>query len=200
MIVQSIVSQAEGRNMSKPAKASPRFEIFRRSDAPSLEESGVLTASTSAEPDAEGMGEAIQAGIDRGYTTKVLYATPQFSLIYLWYKSGFPLPRHSHDADCLYVVVGGSLRIGTEDLGPGDGFFVGAEVPYAYTAGEMGVEVLEFRSVGTFDIKLLAGDAFWRKAAERARSKQTAWSAEDVSPSRITSQIRGEQELTEAGR
>lgn len=185
--------------MSKPAEASPRFEIFRRSDAPSLEESGILTASASAEPDAEGMGEAIQAGIDSGYTTKVLYSTPQFSLIYLWYKSGFPLPRHSHDADCLYVVVGGSLRIGTEDLGPGDGFFVGAEVPYAYTAGELGVEVLEFRSVGTFDIKLLAGDAFWRKAAERARSKQTAWSAEENSPSRIIVRANAGQEVPAVG-
>ena len=186
--------------MSKGAEASPRFEIFRRSDAPSLDESGILVASTSAEPDGECISEAVQAGIDRGYTTRVLYATPQFSLVYLWYKSGFPLPRHSHDADCLYVVVGGSLRIGTEELGPGDGFFVGAEVPYAYTAGDQGVEVLEFRSVGTFDIKLLAGDAFWRKAAERARSKQDAWSVEDTSPSRITSRGQGEEELTEAGR
>ena len=92
------------------------------------------------------------------------------------------------------------MRIGTEELGPGDGFFVGAEVPYAYTAGEDGVEVLEFRSVGAFDIKLLAGDAFWRKAAERARSKQTAWAAEDISPSRITSRVQGEQELTGTGR
>jgi hypothetical protein len=179
--------------MSKSQEA-PRFEIFRRAEAPSLEESGILVASTSAEPDADGIGEAVQAGIDRGYTTKVLYATPEFSLVYLWYKSGFPLPRHSHDADCLYVVVGGSLRIGTEDLGPGDGFFVGADVPYAYTAGEEGVEVLEFRSVGTFDIKLLAGDTFWRKAAERARSRQAAWATEEVSPSRISS-----QEVVEAG-
>ena len=185
--------------MSKAAEASPRFEIFRRADAPSLEESGILVASTSAEPDADGIGEAVQAGIDRGYTTKVLYATPQFSLVYLWYKSGFPLPRHSHDADCLYAVVGGSLRIGTEELGPGDGFFVGAEVPYAYTAGDQGVEVLEFRSVGTFDIKLLAGDAFWRKAAERARSKQEAWSAEEDSPSRIIVHANATKEVSAVG-
>jgi hypothetical protein len=184
MIAQSTGGRTESMSMSE----TPRFEIFRRAEAPSLEESGVLIPSASAEAETGSIAEAIGAGIDRGYQTKVLYATPQFSLIYLWYKSGFPLPRHSHDSDCLYVVVGGSLRIGTEDLGPGDGFFVGAEVPYAYTAGDKGVEVLEFRSVGSFDIKLLAGDAFWHKAAEKARSRQAAWSAEQVSPAGISSQ------------
>jgi hypothetical protein len=178
---------------------SPRFEIFRRADAPSLEESGVVTTSTGGDAAGGSIAEAIGAGIDRGYTTKVLYATPQFSLIYLWYKSGFPLPRHSHDSDCLYVVVGGSLRIGTEDLAPGDGFFVGADVPYAYTAGEQGVEVLEFRSVGSFDIKLLAGDAFWQKTAERARSKQAAWSGERVSPAGISSQEEPSERVAQSG-
>lgn len=177
--------------MSKRAQEQPPFAIFRRADAPSLEESGIMSTAGMAEVDMGGIGETIEAGVERGYVNKVLYATPKFSLVYLWYKSGFPLPRHSHNVDCLYVVIGGSLRIGTEDLGPGDGFFVGADVPYAYTAGEKGVEVLEFRSTGTFDIKLLAGDAFWRKTAERARSKQAAWAAEEESPSRIIVQAAG---------
>jgi hypothetical protein len=163
-----------------------QFEIFRRSDALDLEDSGIMTIPPSAEAEIGAIGEAMEAGIDRGYTTKVLYATPRFSLIYLWYKSGFPLPRHSHDVDCLYVVIGGSLRIGTEQINAGDGFFVGADVPYAYTAGEDGVEVLEFRAVGSFDIKMLAGSTFWRNTAERARDRQMAWSKETVSPSGIT--------------
>ena len=163
-----------------------RFEIFRRSNAPNLEESGILTDAGTPESDLEAIGEAVEAGLGAGYETRVLYATPKFSLVYLWYKSGFPLPRHTHDVDCLYVVIGGSLKLGTEELAAGDGFFVGADVPYAYTAGDEGVEVLEFRSVGAFDIKLLAADTFWRKAAQRARDRQEAWAREAVSPTGIT--------------
>jgi len=169
-----------------------RFEIFRRSEALNLEESGILTDAGTPESDLAAIGEAVEAGLGAGYETRVLYATPKFSLIYLWYKSGFPLPRHTHDVDCLYAVIGGSLKLGTEELQAGDGFFVGAEVPYAYTAGDQGVEVLEFRSVGTFDIKLLAAEAFWRKAAERARERQDAWSREGVSPTGITAQAAAE--------
>ena len=168
--------------------SNARFEIFRKADARDLVDSGIMTAAMPMQEESPSLSEAIGAGMDLGYTTKVLYAGPQFSLVYLWYKSGFPLPRHTHDSDCLYVVVGGSLRIGTEDLGPGDGFFVGAEVPYAYTAGDKGVEVLEFRSAGRFDIKMMAGNAFWEKAAERARDKQADWADERASPTGIWSQ------------
>jgi hypothetical protein len=164
-----------------------RFRIFRGSDASSLEASGMMTLAAPSKADA-GMMDNVQADIERGYCSKVLFATPAFSLVHLWYKSGFPLPRHSHDVDCLYFVAAGSLRIGTELLRAGDGFFVGADVPYAYTAGIDGVEVLEFRSVNAFDIKLLAGSGFWSKTAEKVRGRQADWSKETVSPSGILSQ------------
>jgi hypothetical protein len=35
------------------------------------------------------------------------------SLCWAWFKSGYVLPRHSHNADCLYYVLGGSLRLGS---------------------------------------------------------------------------------------
>ena len=68
-----------------------------------------------------------------------------------WFKKNYPLALHSHDADCLYYVIAGSLQLGTETLGPGDGFFIEANVPYTYTPGPEGVEVLEFRTASHFD-------------------------------------------------
>jgi hypothetical protein len=81
--------------------------------------------------------------------------------------------------DCLYYIVGGSLTIGQEELGVGDGFFVGKEVPYTYRPGAAGVEVLEFRAADSFNIKIMANNpAFWDKAVESVRNQRSAWAKE----------------------
>jgi hypothetical protein len=97
----------------------------------------------------------------------------------VWFKSGYPLPRHTHNCDCLYYIIGGSLRIGQEKLGPGDGFFVGRDVPYTYKAGDAGVEVLEFRATNAFDIKVLADNQlFWEAAVKTAVAQRSTWVTE----------------------
>jgi mannose-6-phosphate isomerase-like protein (cupin superfamily) len=68
-----------------------------------------------------------------------------FSLVYLFFKPNFPLFRHRHESDCLYVVVSGSAVMGNQTLRAGDCFFVPATAPYSYTAGPEGIEVLEVR-------------------------------------------------------
>ena len=72
------------------------------------------------------------------------------SLVHVWFGPNFPLFRHSHPAygDCLYYVVAGELLLGKRRLGPGSGFFVPNGMPYTYTAGPAGVEILEFRAGG----------------------------------------------------
>lgn len=72
------------------------------------------------------------------------------SLVHAWFGPNFPLFRHSHPAygDCLYYVVAGEIILGKRRLGPGSGFFVPNGMPYKYTAGPAGVEVLEFRAGG----------------------------------------------------
>lgn len=126
---------------------------------------------------------AIGAGMMDGTTVRLLFQMPGLSLTHAWFKSGFPLPRHTHDTDCLYYIVAGSLRIGVEDLGKGDGFFVGAGVPYSYTPGPDGVEVLEFRGSDAFDIRLMADNpGFWARAVARVEAKREAWAGE-VPPS-----------------
>ena len=101
---------------------------------------------------------------------------PGMSLTYAWFKSGFPLPLHSHNADCLYYIIAGSLKLGTEVLGAGDGFYVGTDVPYAYTPGAQGVEVLEFRTADRFDIRFLGKTAkFWDNTVAALRAERGNW-------------------------
>jgi len=72
------------------------------------------------------------------------------SLVHVWFGPNLPLFRHSHPryGDCLYYVVAGEILLGRRRLGPGSGFFVPNGMPYKYTAGPAGVEVLEFRAGG----------------------------------------------------
>jgi hypothetical protein len=163
--------------VSATATDKPRFAVFRAKDARSGAEMMKYEDVTSVV--ADGAQRATLAGIDEGHELRTLFSMPGFSLLHAWFKSGFPLPRHSHNVDCLYYIVGGSLKIGTQELGAGDGFFVRREVPYSYTPGPAGVEVLEFRADDSFNIKVLANNpAFWDKAVESVRSHRDAWARE----------------------
>lgn len=167
----------------KPDQA-PKFAIFRARDASTYEETGAMTSSPLTPIEQEGSVKTVEAGILEGSTIRLLFSAPGFSLTYAWFKSGFPLPRHSHDADCLYYVVAGTLKIGTEVLGKGDGFFVGSDVPYTYVPGEEGVEVLEFRTSNQFGIKLLANNpAFWDNALASLAAQKAAWGEQLAPPS-----------------
>ena len=98
--------------------------------------------------------------------------------------SGGCRPLHSHSADCLYFIVAGSLTMGSETLGPGDGFFVGTDVPYAYVPGPEGVEVLEFRTSNHFDFKALGKTkAYWDRAVADIRAAREGWGNETSAPS-----------------
>lgn len=157
----------------------PRFAIFRAKDARADAEAAFMEYEDITSVVADGAQRAKEAGVDEGHELRSLFAMPGFSLTYAWFKSGFPLPRHSHNVDCLYYIVGGSLTIGKEQLEVGDGFFVGKEVPYTYKPGAAGVEVLEFRAADVFNIKILANNpAFWDKAVESVRSHRGAWAKE----------------------
>ena len=157
-------------------KAAGKFAIYRGADAPAFSEIDVMDyegVTPELQKTIETLGEA---GVDEGQQVKLLFSAPGFSLTYAWFKSGFPLPRHSHNADCLYYIVAGSLMLGTESLGAGDGFFVPADAAYSYVPGPDGVEVLEFRHAEHFNIKFLAGSgAFWTKALETVRAERAGW-------------------------
>ncbi|HEX4377848.1 MAG TPA: hypothetical protein VHZ99_11920 [Steroidobacteraceae bacterium] len=158
---------------------TPRFAIFRAGDALGEAEAGIMDYVPLPTAANEGSHLAQQAGVHAGHQLKVLFSVPGFSLVYVWFKSGFPLPRHTHNVDCLYYIVGGSLKLGTEELKAGDGFFIGKDVPYTYTPGEAGVEVLEFRASNKFNIDVLASNpAFWSQAVATVQARRDAWATE----------------------
>jgi quercetin dioxygenase-like cupin family protein len=123
--------------------------IFRAADATAL-----VDSRTNAGVDFGG-DDAVARAVGRlsaaaGYDTRVLVeqsaAEGGMLLTYAFFKPGYPLFRHRHETDCLYLVVSGSLEMGAQTLWPGDAFHVPAQAPYGYTAGADGVEVIEFRA------------------------------------------------------
>lgn len=165
--------------MPKTENDPTRFSIIRAKNSPDMADSEIMHQAPMTEVEMAGSIAAHEAGMLEGATLKVLFEVPGMSLTHVWFKSGFPLPRHSHDCDCLYYILAGSLRIGTEELGAGDGFFVGKDVPYAYTPGDTGVELLEFRNSNDFDIKLLANNSnWWTKAVAVVEQQRPGWSQE----------------------
>lgn len=155
------------------------FRIYRGADAPDLHDTGRMTLAGLTPIVEAGVGRWVGAGVGEGNVTRVLFALPHMSLTYAWFKSGFALPLHSHDADCLYYVIAGSLRLGTEELGAGDGFFVGRDVPYSYKPGPDGVELLEYRTVDSFDMKFQGRtEAYWDKVVAGMDAARPKWNAE----------------------
>lgn len=115
-------------------------------------EHSALAEKYGEEPVRKKIGEMVKAFIP-GVSTTPLFGQSGpngMSLVHVWFGPNFPLFRHSHPAygDCLYYVVAGEIILGKRKLGPGSGFFVPNGMPYKYTAGPAGVEVLEFRAGG----------------------------------------------------
>jgi hypothetical protein len=166
------------------SETRPPFEIFRARDAVDYAEGGPMEAAPMTVAESHGMTKLMENGFGEGGQVKLLFSRPGMSLTYCWFKSGYPLPRHSHSADCLYFIISGSLRIGTEELGPGDGFFLGTDVPYAYVPGPDGVEVMEFRTSDKFDFRALANsEAYWDKALANLLAARDKWVEESAPPS-----------------
>ena len=165
-----------------------RLTIFRGSDATPLGPEVMVTAPMDGAMQAR-LARLAGAGVKAGLGEKnlVLFREPGeqgMSLVYVWFKSGYPLPPHSHDVDCLYYVLAGELLIGGQTLQPGDGMFVPAGTGYTYEAGANGVEVLEFRNATRFNIALKGTDQLWDNITAVFRSRAAAWQAETIPPSK----------------
>lgn len=145
----------------------------------------------------EGVDASVLAGIAKlaavnvveglGERSRVLFSGPGdkgMSLVHIWFKSGYVLPYHSHNVDCLYYVIGGELRMGSRVLHKGDGVFIPAHQSYGYEAGPAGVEVLEFRNASRFNLLFGANDeARWDRIANTHRDRANIWATETVPPS-----------------
>lgn len=51
------------------------------------------------------------------------------------------------------------MSLGTEELGPGDGFFIKADTRYTYNTGSNGAEILEIRTAQAFNFVGHIGNA-----------------------------------------
>ena len=162
--------------MSGPNCNTEGFTIFRAAEAPGLMQAGCMTIEPFSPFQRAGMDRMLAAGYLDGDEVKVLVNIPGFSLTHVWFKAGYPLPLHSHDADCLYYIIAGGIRLGTEELGPQDSFFIPSGVPYTYRPGPEGVELLEFRQATQFNfLNLAKGEAFWTKAADSIAANREEW-------------------------
>lgn len=156
-----------------------RFQVFRAAAAPTLEQTDVLRYEGLTPEIREGLGQLVEAGIQEGSFAKILINIPGFSLAYAWHKSDYPLPLHSHDSDCCYLIIAGELKVGAETLGKGDGMFVPAGSPYTFTTGPDGVEFIEYRHANSWNIVFKYRNAeSWAKAAATASERRDAWQTE----------------------
>ena len=117
-------------------------------------------------------------------TTELVRDESGFSLVHLWVKPNFALPRHSHSGDCLYYVISGTAIMGRRTLRAGDSFFVAGNTRYQYAAGPEGAEVLEFRhGVERIDMRCYGdSEAYREKAAAVLEANRETWESMSVSP------------------
>jgi hypothetical protein len=169
-------SQATGGDAPRAGKRGMR--TFRLADAPMLHETGMMSMPTMEPEASEQLMEWATGG---GQIVKVLFGDPDgsgMSLVWSWFGPGFTLPRHSHSGDCLYFVHRGELHMGNAVIAAGDGFFLPASAPYAYSAGPEGVEILEFRGVCSFDMRVTESLARWDQILETSRANKERWATD----------------------
>jgi len=168
----------------RPGKTRKRMTLFRSSEARDIQDH---MPSIGIDADVQaGLGKLAEAAgtypMDSGAQALLLFSEPGeqgMSLSHVWFKSGYILPRHSHNADCLYYVIGGELHMGTQVLRKGDGVFIPADAGYTYEAGPQGVEVLEFRNATRFHFKFQGNDAaHWERIANVLRNNCPKWADE----------------------
>lgn len=160
------------------------LSIHRAADSVDLAETDFMLSPQTPDGSDYTVSETVGADAAAGAQLKVLVRDAGgFSLVYIWFKANYPLPRHSHNVDCMYYVISGSAVMGNQTLRPGDSFFVPADAPYQYSAGPDGVEVLEIRhGAEQFDIRLTSNPDLFRAMAETMAANRDRWLQEPTSP------------------
>ncbi len=168
--------------------AQGNIRIYRAAEAPELHESGVATSDFGDHSDLREVA-TILASAQCSASRLLVHQGPGeggLSIVYLFFKPNFPLFRHKHDVDSLYVVISGSAVgfMGEQSLLPGDCFAVKAGTPYYYTAGPEGVEVLEmFRDADTATVIYTDNpDDRLERAQEALRVNAETWKKISAGP------------------
>ncbi|HEX4184101.1 MAG TPA: hypothetical protein VHY34_12670 [Caulobacteraceae bacterium] len=171
--------------MVEPAKAQAsgggqKITIYRAAEGKNLLEA--MSFAPMDEVQLRGLTRLVEADYTSGNVVKVLFSSEalSLSLTYAWFKKSYPLPRHSHNADCLYYVISGEMHYGSEVLMAGDGMFVPAGALYTFETGEGGVEFLEFRKAAKYDISYQTPEKVWDRKLEQTKANAEAWRSADA--------------------
>jgi quercetin dioxygenase-like cupin family protein len=162
-----------------------KFSIFRWKERRALHETGMMAYVAEPEMDA-GSTRLVEAGVMDGSEVTQLFrhgGDGGFSLVHVWFKPNYHLPRHSHDTDCLYYVLSGQVLMGSQVMEAGDGFYVPSGQSYGYRAGPAGVEVLEFRHSTAFDIRLTERPDVFDQILDAVVANRARWVGDEVPPS-----------------
>lgn len=126
----------------------------------------------------KGITALVESELEKGAFVRVLFSDEAagMSLTYAWFKKGYPLPRHSHSADCLYYIISGEMRYGTECMRAGDVMHVPAGSLYTFeTIGENGAEFIEFRTQARYDIVFKNSEKAWARNLDDLNAHKSDW-------------------------
>jgi mannose-6-phosphate isomerase-like protein (cupin superfamily) len=158
-----------------------QIRIHRGADAPELHASGAAVSDFGRHDELREIATRL-ASSECSLTRLLVHQARDdggLSIVYLFFKPNFPLFRHQHDVDSLYVVISGSVVdfMGAQTLRPGDCFSVPAGTPYYYTAGPEGVEVLEiFRDSDVVSVIYVDNpDSRVEEAQDAVRANAESW-------------------------
>ena len=183
--------------MKEPSTARRRVEIFRAADAvDNGGPKGIRGGGTATDETRAKLKVLRDAGRDDGLVSSLLYHQQDgFSIVHLWVKPHYPLPRHSHDSDCLYYVVNGEITYGIETLRASDGFFVPAGIDYVYTGGPEGGELIEVRfGVNNIETDLPSqSDRRYERELELIKANHAAWAKMTMAPT-FAANLKGRQQ------
>jgi mannose-6-phosphate isomerase-like protein (cupin superfamily) len=177
--------EAESAEVIRELGGARGFTITRASDAhphTGRKQRGADEPGFALHPAiARGMAQMRESGDVGGARAVTLFSNEAMHVSYVWFKSGYPLPIHSHDVDCFYQIFAGSMKVGSEVLGKGDGVMIPAGVPYTVTPGEQGVEFFEFRTGPDYDTHYRAKtDTYWDRVSEVRRERKAIWAQEQA--------------------
>lgn len=169
--VLETLPRGPGMTITRAKDAHPHTGRKQRgADAPGFEPHPAIV---------RGMQQMRESGDVGGAQAVTLFSGPGMHVSYVWFKSGYPLPVHSHDVDCFYQIFAGSMRVGNDVLEKGDGVMIPAGVPYTVTPGDEGVEFFEFRTGPDYDTHYRAKtDTYWDRVNETRTARKAIWAAE----------------------
>lgn len=161
-----------GPLMTEPDGANgPQFRIF--SGAPVGDLDTLMTRPVMPEIVTESFEPNDLVLLGGGFNTEPIFCDPDpggFSLVNIRLAPDAILPTHTHDVDCLYYVLSGSILLGRRTLAAGAGFFIPAERPYGYRAGADGAAVLEFRKSTHFGMVITeTSPTRWQEIVDAAK-------------------------------